>query len=100
MEPLPLEYKKYGFLFKQIKRVENVAIYSQSDVETGQFHGYEVFIIQEQPATEIYGRFYEAKENVPGSSQWGQLGFTVGKMERALLKMEELLKKEHNRKKN
>lgn len=77
MIPLPSSYTKKGFVYQFVSRDGDVAAYRQMDDETGKVYGYEVFIVQKQQAGFIMGRAIEAKELVPGSSDWGTNAFTV-----------------------
>lgn len=97
MEPLATQYKKYGYIFKQVSREGDVAVYSQSDEETGQIYAYEVFIIQKQKATVLYGRAYPDKEIIPGTSMWGQEAYTVTSLTQAEIKVKKLQERIRNR---
>lgn len=97
MEQLPIEYKKYGYTYKQIIREGNIAIYSQSSEGSNEPFAYIVFIVQKQAASNIYGREYPAKEIVPGHSLWGNYGYTCHTMQRANVRMEEFKTRISNR---
>lgn len=75
MKLLPLEIKKNGFMYKQIKRTENAAFYSQN-IENDEIPvAYEVFQIRQQKESvsnmggvEIV---FKAKELFPSDEQFG-----------------------------
>lgn len=97
MEPLPIEYKKYGYSYKQVIRENDIAIYSQSNENAAEPFAYLVFIVQKQQASTIYGRNYSAKETLPGNSMWGNYGYTCHSLERAYVRMEEFKTRISNR---
>lgn len=87
MEVLPIEYKKYGYTYKQVIREGDVAIYSQFVENKTEPLAYNVFIVQKQQASTIYNRQYPAKETPPGNSLWGIYGYTCQTLERALFRL-------------
>lgn len=94
MEKLPKKFKKNGFIYEEIKRMSDVAIYSQS-TEEGRLLAYEVFIVMEQgEGTTSSGIQYKAKELMPGTSLWGIHGFTCHTIERAEKYFKELYERQ------
>lgn len=79
--PLPLQLRKNGYDYKQVKRNEHAAIYEQSD--DGIFIAYEVFAIETQEASERNGIKYEAKELFPHNERFGKKAWSVKTIERA-----------------
>lgn len=64
--PLPLEFKKCGFLLKQEYRTVNTAAYSVTDTLTNDEHGFEVFEIRvQQPKTLPNGVHIRSKRFTP-----------------------------------
>jgi hypothetical protein len=88
MQLIPLEYKKNGFTYNLNYRDDLVAIYSQSD--EGRRIAFEVMEIIQAPAGEVFGKWLEARETLPGTNQWGTKAFTVHTLEQAILKKDEL----------
>lgn len=77
MRKLEKEITKKGFIYKQLKRVGNKAIYSQKrdDRDATQIR-YEVIVIKSHDGYEIAGNKIPAGEVYPSSTQWGTLGWT------------------------
>lgn len=90
IKPLPLEFQKHGYDYKQIERSEHVAIYSQS--YEGEFVAYEVFRIKKEKERNIMGKIYPPAEVVPSTEKWGIYGFTCSTLEKAQLRKAELEK--------
>jgi hypothetical protein len=97
METLPIEYKKYGYAFKEVERHGDAAIYSQSNEDRNEPIAFIVFIVQKQEASNIYGRDYPAKETTPGNSLWGQYAYTCHSLERAHIRMNEFIARSNNK---
>ena len=72
---LPLEFKKKGFNYKQIKREGNRAIYLQTREGT-EMNNYEVIRIGRHNGYSMGGSYIEPSETYPGSSLWGIMGWT------------------------
>jgi len=78
-KPLAMEFTKYGFRMSCLVREGDVAIYEQRGAaEAGVW--YEVVVVRRMEAiTFTLGGVqvrHEAQEVYPGSSQWGQMGWT------------------------
>lgn len=87
MKKLKEKFSKNCFIYKQIKRTKNKAIYEvwlQSEYnlcpltkeEGDAFLQYEVIYIKKRKAIEIYKVKYPPMEVYPGSSEWGNLGWS------------------------
>lgn len=90
MKQLPIEYKKYGYIFKQVKREGMAAIYEQINPDDGKTVGFEVFEVIEQRAFEKNGKSYPPAEQPPSSSQWGVYGWTSANLEAANVHFERI----------
>ena len=77
-KPLPTQFRRDGFDFRQIARERNAAIYEQT---WSGCHNpsvcYEAIRIRRREGFEIDGRFVEPAEVYPNSEAWGSDGFTV-----------------------
>jgi len=77
-KPLPKQFRRDGFDFRQIAREKNAAIYEQT---WSGCHNpsvcYEVIRIRRREGFEIDGRFVAPAEVYPNSEAWGSDGFTV-----------------------
>lgn len=84
MKKIEKQFKKYGFDFKQIKRVGDVAIFEQSSSKwpSGDVR-YEVVKIGRHKGYYMGGQKIEAAETYPGNSLWGIQGWTCTNLERA-----------------
>src|SRR5690349_15131744 len=76
-KPLPTQFGRDGFSYRQIAREGDAAVYEQT------WSGcpspsvcYEVVRIRQREGFEIDGRFVEAAEVYPNSDAWGVDGFT------------------------
>jgi len=75
MEPLPVSFRDRGFLYEQIERQEDVALYTQTN-HAGIVR-YEVVRIRiQREHTWPNGTTTPEKEAYPGSNSWGTLGWT------------------------
>jgi hypothetical protein len=89
--PLPKEFRRGGFDYRQIARDRNAAIYKQT------WNGcrdpavcFEVVRIKRRQGFEIKGKFIEPGEVYPNSEAWGADGFTVTDKEAAFHKWREI----------
>jgi len=89
--PLPKEFVRNGFTYRQIARDGNAAIYEQ------RWNGcrnptiaYEVIKIRHREGFEIRERFVEPAEVYPKSEAWGVDGFTYTDRDAAFIKLREL----------
>ena len=75
MEPLPLSFRDRGFLYEQLDRQGDVALYTQTN-HAGIVR-YEVVRIRiQREHTWPNGTTTPEKEAYPGSNSWGTLGWT------------------------
>jgi hypothetical protein len=89
--PLPKEFRRDGFSYRQITREGDRAIYEQK--WTGRADSspcYEVVRIRLRDGFGIGGRFVEAAEIYPKSEAWGVDGFTFSDKDAAFAKLREL----------
>jgi hypothetical protein len=59
-------------LFKQLKRVGDIALYERSVEKTGRNDGYEVIKVGRHNGYSLGGQFIEPAETYPGASQFGK----------------------------
>ena len=85
---MPKEFRRDGFLYQQIAREGNAAVYEQS------WSGcpnpsvcYEVIRIRRRDGFQIGDRFVEAAEVYPNSEAWGVDGFTFRDKDAAFTKL-------------
>jgi len=90
-KPLPTEFSRDGFNYRQIAREGNAAIYEQtwSDCLNPSVC-YEVIHIRRREGIHIGGRFVEAAEVYPNSDSWGVDGFTLTDKDAAFAKLREV----------
>jgi hypothetical protein len=79
---IPVEFKKKGFTYKQIKREGGKAIFSQTREGTD-LNNYEVVKIGRHNGYTMGGAYIEPSETYPGSSLWGISGWTCQSLEAA-----------------
>ena len=103
-ESLPVTKTKNGYLYKQIKRTDKVAIYEQSvenenNGDVGRVVAYEVFLIviakayslvqkHGQKQGQIYN--YPASEKFPGNEDFGKWAWTFHTKDAAMEKFNAL----------
>ena len=90
-KPLPKEFRRDGFNYRQISREGNAAIYEQT------WNGcpnpsvcYEVIRVRYRDGFHIGGRFVEPAEVYPNSEAWGVDGWTVTTLDAAYEKLRAL----------
>lgn len=75
MESLPVSFRDRGFLYEQLERQGDVALYSQTNHTS--IVRYEVVRIRiQREHTWPNGTTTPEKEAYPGSNSWGTLGWT------------------------
>jgi hypothetical protein len=89
--PLPKQFRRDGFTFRQIAREENAAIYEQT------WNGcrnasvcYEVIRIRRREGFQIGDRYVESAEVYPKSEDWGVDGFTLTDKDAAFAKLRQI----------
>jgi hypothetical protein len=93
-KPLPKEFRRDGFHYRQIAREGNAAIYEQ--LWTGCAEPsvcYEVIRVRHREGFQIGGRFVEPAEVYPNSEAWDVDGFTLTDKDAAFAKLRELGRK-------
>lgn len=90
MKILEKEIKKNGFVYLQIHRSKDSAIYSQHD--NGKIIAYEVFKIKIQQERLFKGRLMPLKEKFPHDEAFGYTAWTVRSEEKAFRIFNELEK--------
>jgi len=91
MKKLEKTFTKKGFIYKQINRVGNKAIYTQKrDDSQSVVTRYEVIVIKSHDGYEIAGNKIPAGEVYPSSTQWGTQGWTFVDLQDAENKFKKL----------
>jgi hypothetical protein len=90
---LPENFTQKGWIFSQVKREGDIAIFSKLPTKFGgKAIGYEVIKIQKNEANDRVFKdkegkevkhSYEAQERYPSSEEWGTYGFTATTLEQA-----------------
>src|SRR4051812_23754411 len=76
-KPLPTQFSRDGFNYRQVARERDAAIYEQTWTSCpNPSVCYEVIRIRRRQSFHINGRFVEAAEVYPNSDVWGMDGFT------------------------
>ena len=89
--PLPKEFRRNGFSYRQIARQGDAAIYEQTwNGCRNPSISYEVIRIRRRQAFQIGGRFVGPAEIYPNSEAWGTDGFTLTDKDAAFVKLCEL----------
>jgi hypothetical protein len=89
--PLPKEFRRDGFSYRQIAREGHAAIYEQKWSGCARPSPcYEVVRIRLRDGFRIGGRFVGAAEVYPKSEAWGVDGFTFNAKDAAFAKLREL----------
>lgn len=78
MKPVKTKFERNGYVFEQIKRVGDVAIYSQKRPGQVSDGHYEVVRIRRRSARKAFGVQFEAGEYYPSAEEWGVFGWTYG----------------------
>ncbi len=90
-KPLPKEFRRGGFSYKQIARQRDVAIYQQTwNGCRNPSISYEIIRIRRREGFQIGEKLIEPYEIYPNSDAWGVDGFTVTDKEAAFAKLREL----------
>ena len=90
-KPLPTQFRRDGFDYRQIAREGNGAIYEQRWTGCAEPSVcYEVIRIRRREGFQIGGRFVEPAEVYPNSEAWGVDGFTLRDKDAAFAKLREL----------
>ncbi len=90
-KPLPTQFRRDGFDYRQIAREGNAAIYEQRWTSCAEPSiCYEIIRVRYRDAFHIGGRFVEPAEVYPNSEAWGPDGFTLTDKDAAFAKLREL----------
>jgi hypothetical protein len=90
-KPLPKEFRRDGFNYRQIAREGDAAIYEQTWLGCPEpRRSYEVIRIRRREGFQIGGRFVEPAEVYPASGVWGVDGFTFTNRKKAWAKFFEI----------
>jgi hypothetical protein len=89
MKILSKNIQNKGFIYKQIKREGDKAIYEQTK-KGFKFKNYEVVKISRHNGYEIGGQYIAPAETYPGASQWGVNGWTFSDLKDAEKKFKTL----------
>jgi hypothetical protein len=91
-KPLPKEFRRDSFQYRQIVREGNAAIYEQRWTGCAEPSlCYEVIRIRRREGREIAGKFIEPHEVYPNSEAWGTDGFMLTDRDAAFAKLRELV---------
>src|SRR5262245_47449934 len=98
-KPLPKEFRRDGFQYRQIARQANAAIYEQTWNGCGNpTVCYEVIRIRRRDGFQIADRFVEPAEVYPASELWGVDGFTFTNRDKDSVKFYQMSLEEPARK--
>ena len=90
-KPLPTQFRRVGFDYRQIAREGDVAIYEQTWSGCSNPRVcYEVIRIRRHEGFQIDGRLVESAEVYPNSDVWGMDGFTFADKDAAFAKFREV----------
>jgi hypothetical protein len=90
-KPLPKQFCRDGFTFRQIAREGNAAIYEHTwNGCPNPSIAYEVIRIRRRDGFQISDRFVEPAEVYPRSELWGVDGFTLTNRDKAWAKFSEI----------
>jgi hypothetical protein len=90
-KPLPTQFRRDRFEYRQIARERDAAIYEQRwDGCADASVCYEVIRIRRREGFQIGARLIEAAEVYPNSEAWGVDGFTVQDKETAFRKLRQI----------
>jgi hypothetical protein len=90
--PLPTQFSRDGFNYRQIAREGDAAIYEQTWSRCpNPSVCYEVIRIRRRESFQIDGRLVEPAEVYPNSDSWGVDGFTLTDKDAAFAKLMEVI---------
>jgi hypothetical protein len=89
--PLPKEFRRDGFTYRQIAREGDATIYEQTwNGCRNPSVAYDVIRIRRREGFQIGGRFVEPAEIYPRSESWGADGFTLTNRDTAFAKLPQM----------
>jgi len=86
-KPLPKEFRRGGFDYRQIYREGDFAIYQQTWKGNEHSAAFEVIRIRRRDGFQVGGKFVEPAEVYPNSEAWGVDGSTVTDKDAAFAKL-------------
>jgi hypothetical protein len=90
-KPLPKEFRRDGFNYRQIAREGDGVVYAQSwNRCCDPAVCFEVIRVRRRDGFQIGGRFVAPAEVYPRREQWGELGWTFCNKEAAFAKLREI----------
>jgi len=93
-KPLPKQFLRDGYSYRQIARQGDAAIYEQTWTDCAEPSVcYEVIRIRRREGFEIGGRWVPPAEVYPNSEAWGVDGFTLSDRNAAFAKLREVGRK-------
>jgi len=86
MKELADVINRNGYIYKQLKRTDKAAMYSQSDAEDPEadFKAFEVFKIKIGKAKVVFGVELPEKEKFPSDEDFGKWAWTYTDYEKAM----------------
>jgi hypothetical protein len=91
VRPVPVEFTKQGFRYKQIRRVGNLAIYEQRLIKSKAVY-YEVWVIRIRKERTIKDTVLPKSEKMPSPEDWGRYAWTFYTRTSAESRLDQLLK--------
>jgi hypothetical protein len=90
-KPLPKEFRRDGFNYRQIAREGDVALYEQTWLSCAEpSRSYEVILIRRRDGFQIGEKLIQPYEIYPNCDAWGTDGFTVTDRDKAWAKFIEI----------
>ena len=89
-KPLPKEFRRGGFNYRQIYREGDFAIYQQTWEGNEHSAAFELIHVRRREGFQIGEKFVEAYEVYPNAKSWGVDGFTLTDKDAAFAKLREL----------
>lgn len=87
---IPDTYRKNGFTYKLVRRMENAAIYSQTATGKDEPCHWEVVRVRFRNAKDCGNFQLEAGEYLPTTHEWGVHGWTMWTLHDAIARMTEI----------
>lgn len=94
MRPLATEFRKDGFAFTMLDRVDDVALFEK---RCESVVSYEVVVVQKHGERNIMGRVVPPTESMPSTESWGQKGWTLTTPELAREKLHKIVARERTK---
>ena len=94
--PLKTEWERKGFKYKQIKRVDDFAIFEQTKTDKTTAHNeelkwFEVIVVTRHNGFTIAKVYMPPAEQYPSSAQWGFRGWTYNNLDDAKIRLNQLI---------